>query len=136
MKKRKIAIAVLGLTMTLGVVGLASAQDRERRGPPPEALAACEDKSEGDACSVEFRGRTIEGTCKSGPSDDDALACMPEGGRRPGPPPEAMEACEGLDEGDACEVEMHDHTVAGVCREGRGDDEGLICLPDRPPARE
>lgn len=136
MKELKIAGGMVGLTMVLGLVGLASAADRDRRGPPPEAIAACEDKSEGDACSVEFRGRTIDGKCVNGPSADDALACMPEGGRPPGPPPEAIEACEGLDEGDTCEVELHDRTVTGVCRQGRGESAGLVCLPDRPPARE
>jgi hypothetical protein len=135
MAKLKIAGSLFGLTMVLGLVGLASAANSERRGPPPEAIAACEDQSEGDACSVEFRGRTVEGTCMAGPNGDEPLACMPEGGRPQGPPPEAFDACDGADEGDACSVEMPDRTVTGVCREARGDEDGLVCVPDRPPQR-
>jgi hypothetical protein len=51
-----------------------------RRGPPPEAIEACEGKSANDPCS--FTGRrddTIEGTCFA-PPDIDQLACAPEGG--------------------------------------------------------
>lgn len=51
-----------------------------RRGPPPEAITACEGKSINDSCS--FTGRrddTIEGTCIA-PQGVDELACAPEGG--------------------------------------------------------
>ena len=51
-----------------------------RRGPPPEAIKACEGKERNDQCS--FTGRhddTIEGTCLA-PPDIDQLACVPEGG--------------------------------------------------------
>lgn len=43
-----------------------SKSDRgERRGPPPEAYSACEDKSEGEAAEfVSPRGDTITGTCE------------------------------------------------------------------------
>ncbi len=51
-----------------------------RRGPPPEAIQACEGKSADDACS--FTGRndeTIDGVCFAPPGVDE-LACAPEGG--------------------------------------------------------
>ncbi|MBK1724782.1 hypothetical protein [Thiocystis violacea] len=51
-----------------------------RRGPPPEAIAACDGKSAQDSCS--FTGRhddTITGTCST-LADSDQLACEPEGG--------------------------------------------------------
>lgn len=50
-------------------------------GPPPEAIEACADLSEGDACS--FTGRrddVIEGTCIVPRSEKEELACAPEGG--------------------------------------------------------
>ena len=51
-----------------------------RRGPPPEAIEACQGKSANAPCS--FTGRyddTLEGTCFA-PPDADELACAPEGG--------------------------------------------------------
>jgi hypothetical protein len=64
------------------------------RGPPPEAVAACQGKNSGDACS--FTGRennTVNGSClgprkegesASGDSSQTAapLACRPQRGNR------------------------------------------------------
>lgn len=56
--------------------------DRGRpQGPPPEAIQACADLSEGDACS--FTGRRndlVKGTCIALPDGEEGLACAPEGG--------------------------------------------------------
>lgn len=52
-----------------------------RRGPPPEALAACQGASAGDACSFEGRrGEDVTGTCFA--RDERPLACRPERRRR------------------------------------------------------
>jgi hypothetical protein len=51
-------------------------------GPPPEAFTACKDLVEGDACTVNFDGHTMEGICRSGLDGKGALACAPKG-----PPP-------------------------------------------------
>jgi len=76
-------IAILVLLLA-GLATTASARPGDgggRRGPPPEAIEACEGKSANDPCS--FTGRrdddTIEGTCFA-PPDIDQLACAPEGG--------------------------------------------------------
>jgi hypothetical protein len=56
-----------------------------RMGPPPEAVEACEDKSEGSA--VEFtgpRGEKIKATCKL---IDGRLAAVPDDGFRGQKPP-------------------------------------------------
>src|SRR5262245_49752170 len=45
-----------------------------RRGPPPEAFAACKDLDEGDTCQVTFHEHTIDGTCE--PFGEE-LACKP-----------------------------------------------------------
>ncbi|MBT8440895.1 MAG: hypothetical protein KJO76_00805 [Gammaproteobacteria bacterium] len=53
-------------------------QRQGRRGPPPQALEACEALVEGDPCS--FTGRNEEqlnGSCFS--PREDILACRPEG---------------------------------------------------------
>ena len=51
-----------------------------RRGPPAEALAACESATAGDACSFEMRGETLTGVCSA--PEDRPLACVPENHRR------------------------------------------------------
>lgn len=53
------------------------------------------------------------------------------GGARRGPPPEALEACAELEEGDACQVTFHEHTLEGTCRNTHEDE--LACMPDQPP---
>jgi hypothetical protein len=54
--------------------------------PPPEAYASCQSRAQGDACSVQFGDRTIEGTCMPDPSDG-RLFCRPSG---PPPRPPSM----------------------------------------------
>lgn len=120
-----------GALVGFGLVNLAGAAPEGRRGPPQEAIEACADQTEGSDCKVEFHGRTIEGKCVAGPDEDDPLACMPAGGRPPGPPPEAFDACAESAEGDACSVELRDHTVEGTCQMDRSDDSLLVCVPEK-----
>ena len=54
-------------------------QDRPK--PPQFAVDACRNLSEGKACTVEFQGQTLAGTCKR-LGNAEALACLPSG-----PPP-------------------------------------------------
>lgn len=50
-----------------------------RRGPPPEALQACAEASQGQACSFAGRqGEAVTGTCEIPRGDE--LVCFPEGG--------------------------------------------------------
>lgn len=57
-----------------------------------------------------------------------------EGGERRGPPPEALEVCETLEEGAACSFEGRKGTAEGTCEappQGEGE---LACRPaDAPP---
>ncbi len=61
-----IKILLSALTLALASqYALANEDSAGRKGPPPEAISACEDKSAGD--SAEFTGRdgeSITGTCK------------------------------------------------------------------------
>ncbi|MCB1703637.1 MAG: hypothetical protein KDI17_02190 [Halioglobus sp.] len=57
-----------------------SQQGGDRRGPPPEAIEACADQSEGAACSFSGRRGDVTGTCITLPQEDEGLACAPEGG--------------------------------------------------------
>lgn len=87
----------IGFLGFCGVIGLAlvtpaSAFDDEgrrgrggRRGPPPEAIAACEGQAEGVECTVVTpRGDEIAGSCETRPAQ---LVCVPEGGPPRGRPP-------------------------------------------------
>ena len=51
--------------------------------PPDEAIAACADKSTGDACEFDDKGETAQGTCNDNPG---VMACAPdrdEGDKKP-----------------------------------------------------
>lgn len=71
--------------MTLSTVILSIAalfhpggSDGERRGPPPEAIEACDGAAMGDACSFSGRdGEAVRGVCWA-PEDDKPLACRPD----------------------------------------------------------
>jgi hypothetical protein len=67
----------------LCLAGTAVAQDgppqgeREgRRGPPPEAIEACEGLGSGDACGFDSPHGYLEGSCWA-PSEELPLACRP-----------------------------------------------------------
>jgi hypothetical protein len=83
-----------GFLIWVGLSGVASAQDSgqrgERRGPPPEAVEACDGKVGGEACTFTGRrGEAVEGQCFT-PDEERPLACRPERplDGPPGPPPE------------------------------------------------
>ena len=128
---------------------LAKQQGQRPSGPPAEAIAACEGKQEGDQAQFTGRrGETVTGTCQKG--KDGRLCLKPdhppedreEGqgnteqqgqGQRPsGPPPEAITACEGKQEGDQAQFTgKQGETVTGTCQSGK--DGTLFLKPDHPP---
>lgn len=118
----------LTLAFALLVPAAASAQRREPPAPPPEALEACENLSSGAACTVETPHGTLSGTCVAPPGRE--LACMPAHppGGRGGPPPEALNACEGLARESACSVVTPHGARPGFCHAPEGMP--LACLPE------
>ena len=51
------------------------------RRPPPEAIEACADLAEGEACTVNLRnGGMVDGSCRS---EQGQLVCVPDGNRPP-----------------------------------------------------
>lgn len=46
-----------------------------RKGPPAEALTACENKAAGDACSFVLEGETVSSVCSTRRSGEGPLAC-------------------------------------------------------------
>ena len=121
---------VFAAAAAIGAVWLLAPRDAVADGPPvpPEAYAACQSKKAGDACTVSFRGREMNGTCAEHPSDGK-LACRPAG--PPGPPPEAFDACNGKKADDACTVSFHGREMSGTCRQT--PDSRLVCAPPHPP---
>lgn len=104
-----------------------------RRGPPPEAIEACEGKKEGDSCEFEGRRGKVTGTCQT---RRDQLVCVSKNKRkkhRRGPPPEAVDACKGKKEGDSCEFEGRRGQVTGTCQTRR---DRLVCRPEKRRRRD
>lgn len=65
-------------------------RDGHHRGPPPEAIAACDGKAAGDACTFSHDDQSIAGTCVAPPADapaDASIACRPDNMPEGGPPP-------------------------------------------------
>lgn len=110
----------------------ASAQDRlQHRTPPAEAVQACSGLQDGAPCSFTHHEHQISGTCRV-PPGGDAAACMPAKNMlHHGPPPEALQACSGLQNGDACSFTHAGHEISGSCRTGP-DGKNLACFPAHP----
>jgi len=119
-------------TFVLGALpfAIAYADRPPPRTPPKAAFDACAKSGRGDACTVRFDDRSIDGTCEPFP-DTTALVCRPS--RPPGPPPEALDACASSKEGDACTFTHGDHSLSGTCSKGPDGDGPLACKPTPPP---
>jgi hypothetical protein len=60
-----------------------------------------------------------------------------QGGRRHGPPPEAIDACTDQAENAACEFTgRRGETVEGTCISPPGGDNELVCAPEGGPPQQ
>lgn len=76
----------VGLLLALPLSVLAQSDrggERRPKGPPPEAIEACEELAEDDVCSFARDEEIIEGTCQPGPRPELPLACRPDGHEPP-----------------------------------------------------
>ncbi len=75
---RLIRFAVVVALVSVPTLGAAqsSPNDDEHHGPPPEAIAACKDKSEGDACEFDGPRGHVSSTCRKS-RGGDVLVCLP-----------------------------------------------------------
>ena len=55
---------------------------------------------------------------------------------RKGPPPQAIEACSGLNEGDACKFTGRRGEASGICSIPPNDDSTLACKPQRSKSKD
>lgn len=77
--KKKVVTLGLLLSITSVSVLASGGQRGERRGPPPEAIAACASSTSDQACSfTSRRGDELSGTCIVRKDDETQLACKPE----------------------------------------------------------
>ena len=83
----------------------------ERRGPPPESIAACQSLTAGQACAFTSPKGPEKGSCVQGDASAP-LACRPE---HRGPPPEAMAACVDKKPNDACTFVSPMGKETGTC---------------------
>jgi hypothetical protein len=79
------ALAIVLLCGGLAAAEEPRAGEPKRKGPPPEAVAACSGKKIGAACRFTLKESQVTGVCRPGP--EGALACRPNRGTRPSPPP-------------------------------------------------
>jgi hypothetical protein len=86
-------------------------QRAERRGPPPESIAACQALAAGQACAFTSPKGPEKGSCTQGDTGAP-LACRPE---RRGPPPEAMAACKDKKPNDVCTFVSPAGKETGLC---------------------
>jgi hypothetical protein len=119
----------------------------DHRGPPPEALAACQGAKLNQACWFTAPIGTVNGNCWQ-PDSNHPLACRPQRGsrdanktlvngdaadgstQRRGPPPEALAACQGKKPSDACAFGSPRGTENGACFQPEGS-HPLACRPAR-----
>jgi len=95
--------------------------------PHEASVQACAGKAGGDDCQFTFDGQTTTGTCEQVQGE---LQCRPQDGPGPGGgglPPEALDACAGKDEGDACSATVMGQDYDGTCTTVQGQ---LVCAPE------
>jgi len=127
-------LLVCGL-VALGLLGAQYANAEEgakHPSPPPEAVQACSGLQDGAPCSFTHHNHEVSGTCRTGPQGE-AAACFPSGPHHGhhGPPPEALQACNGLQDGATCSFTHNGREISGTCRTGP-DGKGPACFPSHP----
>lgn len=123
--------AFLCFSLSVLIAPLALAQQSAPPSPSQEAVAACAGRESGATCPLQHQGRTVTGSCQQVPGG--TVACAPEPPPLLGPPPEALEACRGQQEGGACGIAgPRGEPLAGVCRSGPPG-EPAACVPKSLP---
>ena len=120
---------VLGAALSFLIAPLALAQAPSPPLPPQEAVDACAGRESGASCSFQHDGHNVAGSCGVIPGGTTVACHPPHFHFHHGPPPEALEACKGQQDGASCQFTApRGETIAGVCRNGpRG--EPAACAP-------
>ena len=125
---------VVGAALSFLIAPLALAQAPAPPAPPQEAVEACAGRESGAACTFQHGDHTVAGICHAMPGGT-TVACGPMHFHlRYGPPPEALEACKGQQEGASCQFTApRGETIAGVCRSGPQGEQPACAPKDLPP---
>ena len=99
-------------------------------GPPPEMVDACKGSTAGDDCAVAFKGHTMNGTCRTGPTAEAPLACVP---KEPFGMSVKVDACNGRAAGDSCSLIFGDRPIDGTCSADPYLGGQLLCRPNQKP---
>ncbi|MBI5352986.1 MAG: glycosyltransferase family 39 protein [Chloroflexi bacterium] len=109
-------------------------QQGTRQGPPQQALNACVNSTQGDACSfTQPNGNTINGSCIT-PPNLNILACAPTGmnaqqNLNQGAPQAAVDVCTNSTLGESCSFNLQNgDTINGSCVAQSNSSE-LACAP-------
>jgi len=149
--KKIFSISLVSLICLFMFLGTTFAQQKPQQqsqrgggGPPQEAIDACDGKNDGDSVTfVSLRGDSITGTCQD---IQGQMVAVPENGfqkrdqgendqqrgkqgkGRNGPPQEAIDACDGKDDGDTVTFETRDgKSVSGTCKDIYGQ---MVAVPE------
>ena len=125
---------VVGAALSFLIAPLALAQAPAPPAPPQEAVDACAGRESGAACTFQHGDHSVAGICHAMPGGT-AVACGPMHFHLMyGPPPEALEACKGQQEGATCQFTApRGETIAGVCRSGPQGEPAACAPKDLPP---
>jgi len=109
-------------------------QQGTRQGPPQQALAACAESTQGDACSFTMpNGNAINGSCVT-PPNTNVLACAPQGmnvqqNLNQGAPQAAVDVCTNSTLGESCSFNLQNgNTINGSCV-AQPNSSALACAP-------
>ena len=104
----------------------------QRGGMGAQFVEACSGKAAGDACTLNFRNQSVDGTCGD---RNGNMTCAPnnaslmqgpggQGGQMRGA---SIQACNGKSVGDICQITMRNQTVDGTCASRNGN---VTCTPN------
>lgn len=106
-------------------------QGRGMGGMGAQFIQACSDKAVGDACTLNMRNQSIDGTCND---SNGNITCIPNNSslmQRPmgipgGGGAAFIQACNGKTAGDSCTLTMRNQSIDGTCTSRNGN---LTCAP-------
>ena len=84
MQHKSIVLLTTCLVFILSSSFTMAKNQRQHKGPPPEAFKVCEGKSLGDAVTINTpRGDEMQASCQNSPDDKSVLVAVPKDREKP-----------------------------------------------------